>query len=276
MTVWYPVFVPASTPRSRRPTGRPAARASTGPTRIAEDVEIEFGRPGDASVEQVAPAPDAGPGDGGWRVLVGFVRYDDDTERFAAVTANADGVRVPTAGVRAGVIVGQQGRVEIRPRPAAAGGVPALALDDQDGGSLVFGLHTGAGPVAPLMTVDASGNLTVTGTLAGAQTSGTVLVASGVAFDGTVLPLPAGADPAAVASGALQVSVMLKPRAPDFDSAPIPNQRFISAECRVDDDRRVHCWGTWFHPNPNGTDAPTDTASACDYLVLVSVPKGGS
>jgi hypothetical protein len=274
ITVWYPVFVRGVDASLTATNGQPGCQAGSGTSRIAEDVEIEFGRPGDASAEQPVPAPDAGPGDGSWRVLVGFVRLDTTIDRFVAVTATADGVRVPTAGARAGLVAGQNGRIEVRPRTAAAAGVPAVVLDDKDGGSLVFGLHTGTGAVAPLMSVDVAGNLLVTGTVGGAQTSDSVLVASGSAFDGTVLPLPAGADPAAIASGAVQLSVLVSPRHPDVTSPPNPGDRFVSAECRVDEELRVHCWGTWFPPG--GAGPTTDGSSACDYLVLLSVPKGGA
>lgn len=275
VTVWYPVFLHGLDAEVAATDGRLGCQAVAGPSRVAEEVEIEFGRPGDASVEQPSPAPDAGPGDGDWRVLVGFVRLDTSigSGQFVAAAASADGVRVPTAGARAGLVAGQTGRVEVRPAPAATAGAPAVVLDDAEGGSLVFGLHNGTGAVTPLMTVDASGNLTVTGTLAGVQSAGSVLVASGAAFDGTVLPLPGGADPAAIESGSLVVSVQVTPRPPQVDSAPTAGQRFVPAECRVDEERRVHCWGTWFTP---GQTATADVSSACDYLVLVSVGAGGA
>jgi hypothetical protein len=274
ITVWYPVFVHGVDAALAAANGQLGCQTGSGTSRVAEDVEIEFGRPGDASAEQPVPAPDAGPGDGSWRVLVGFVRLDTTIDRFVAVTATADGVRVPTAGARAGLVAGQSGRIELRPRTAAAAGVPAVVLDDEDGGSLVFGLHTGTGTVTALMSVDTSGNLLVAGTVGGAQTSDSVLVVSGSAFDGTVLPLPAGADPAAIESGAVQLSVLVSPRHPDVTSAPHPGDRFAVAECRVDEARRVHCWGTWFPPGSAGPT--TDVSSACDYLVLLSVPKGGA
>jgi hypothetical protein len=106
-----------------------------------------------------------------------------------------------------------------------------------------------------------------------------VLVASGTAFDGVVLPLPAGADPAAIEAGTVQVSVLVTPRHPDVTRPPHSGDRFVVAECRVDEERRVHCWGTWFPPGGPNADIPdpmTDVSTACDYLVLLSVPKGGA
>ena len=269
LTVWYPVFIHGLDAPVIATNGKTGCEGGGGPTRIAEDVEIEFGRPGDATLEQTAPAPDAGPGTGTWRVLVGFVQFNTSINQFVDAQPIADGVRVPTAGVRAGLVAGQSGRVEIRPQPTAASGVPAVVVDADKGGSLLFGLHTGTGAVDPLMTVDASGNLTVKGTLAGTQTAGTVRVLSGTASDGAVLPLPAGTDQQAVDDGTLEVSILVTPRYPD---PPQLGDRFIPAECRVDSDRRVHCWGTRFVP---GGAWQGDVPLSCDYLVLVSVAQGG-
>jgi hypothetical protein len=286
-TVSYPVFIRGLDSPLVASDGRQlGCQAATGPTRIAEDVEIEFGRPGDARVEQEVPPPDAGPGDGAWRVLVGFVRYDKGSGRFVEVATTADGVSVATAGVHAGVVAGHHGRIEIRPGAGSAPGSPTIVLDERDGGSIVFGLRTGTGTVSPLLTVDASGNLSVTGTLGGRQTSGSVLVASGTAFDGTVLPLPAGVEASAVASGAVQLTVLLTPRhppprplprdeGPSLPSAPLDPRRVIAAECRVDPERRLHCWGTRFTPGDYNASA-TEVSCACDYVLLASVPKGGA
>jgi hypothetical protein len=275
LTVWYPVFISGLDAPVLSTNGQIGCQSAAGPTRIAEDVEIEFGRPGDATAEQPAPAPDAGPGDGTWRVLVGFVQLHTTLKEFVAVSTDADGVRVPTAGARAGLVAGQRGRVEVRARPTTAAGVPAVVVDaDDDGGSLVFGLHDGSGAVSTLMKVDASGNLEVSGTLKGVQTSGSVLLSSGTAFDGTILPLPAGADPDAIEAGDVELSVLLTPRHPQVDTAPVGTTRFLSAECRVDDERRVHCWGSWF--DPGGAAALVDRSSACDYVMLVTVPQAGA
>jgi len=268
VTVWYPVFIHGLDTAVEATNGMMGCQTATGPTRIDEDVEIEFGRPGDASVEQTVPPPDAGPGEGSWRVLVGFVQLDTANGHFVDVASTADGVTVPTAGVRAGLVAGQAGRVEIRPEPDATAGVPAVVVDADKGGSLTFGLHSGTGTLSPLMTVDSSGNLTVPGAVKSVQQAGTVRVISGTAFDGTVLPLPEGVEQTAVDSGAVQVSVFVTPRVPDVGA-----KRFMAAECRVDSDRRVQCWGTIVD---FGGTPPSDVPASCDFLVLVSVPEGGS
>lgn len=266
ITVWYPVFIHGLDAPVVATNGKTGCEGGGGPTRMAEDVEMEFGRPGDATLEQTAPPPDAGPGTGTWRVLVGFVQLDTGATKFVDAGTSADGVDVPMAGVRAGLVAGQAGRVEIRPKPAAASGDPAVVVDAE---KLIFGPQTPTGSVDPVMTVDTAGNLTVRGSLAGKQTAGTVEVLSGTASDGAVLPLPAGTTQQDIDDGKVAVSILLTPRYP---TPPQQGDRFIPAECRVDADRRVHCWGTRFVP---GGAWQEERPLSCDYLVLVSVPQGG-
>jgi hypothetical protein len=266
-TVWHPVFIRGVDTTLTQTTPAQGCQDSGGAARVGEDVVVEFGRPGDASAAQQPPGPDAGPGDGSWRVLVGFVRFDPTLDNFVASAASADGVGVTRAGAWAALVAGQAGRVEVRSRPAADAGVPALLLDADAGGSLVFGTHSGSGTVAPLFKVDSAGNLEVQGALKGKATAGTVRVVGGTAFDGTVLPLPAGVDQATVDSGGLELILQVTPRLP----APSVGAMFIPAECRVDADRRVHCWGRWLTPvGP----AQSTAAAACDYLVVAAVPGG--
>jgi hypothetical protein len=268
VTVWYPVFVHGLDSPAASLNGSIGCQTASGPVRVDEDVAVEFGRPGDADAEQPVPPPDAGPGDGGWRVLVGFVQFDTAIGRFVDVASSADGVGVSTAGVRAGLVAGQAGRVEIRPGPMPVAGVPALVVDTDKGGSLQFGLHNGTGGMAPLMTVDASGNLEIPGTVKATQAAGTVRVISGTAFDGTILPLPPGVDQAAIDSGGLELSIFVTPRYPATGTG---SDRFLPAECRVDGDRRVHCWGTRFTlSSATVADAP----GSADFLMLVSVAGG--
>jgi hypothetical protein len=268
-TVWHPVFVRGIDLRLAQTTPALGCQA-TGGSQVAEDVEVEFGRPGDAAVTQVAPPPDAGPGDGAWRVLVGFVRFDTALGRFVAAGTSADGVSVSGAGARAALVAGQLGRVEVRARPTADSGVPAVVLDATNGPSLVFGTHTGTGTVAPLLTIDSAGNLEVEGAVKAKGTAGTVRVVGGVAFDGTVLPLPAGVDQATVDSGGLELVVHVSPRLPDPGSAPTGMVLFVPVECRVDADRRVTCRGLWVDMI-GGLSA---AAISCDFVVIAAVPGG--
>ena len=226
-SVWHPVFVRGF---DQPLAGSPAqGQCANGPGRggVEELLEVEFGRPGDSDRDQPLPAPDTGPGSGAWRVLVGFVRYDPGIRRFTAVGSTADGVTVSRAGAAASLVAGA-GRVELRTRSTADAGVPVVLLDSVPAASLTFGTHDGTGGVAPLLSVDASGNVTASGTLRGVQTVGSLRVLSGTASDGTVLPLPDGVDQAAVDSGALVVSVVVSPHLP----TPRATTFFVPAPAR--------------------------------------------
>src|SRR5206468_10872506 len=63
-SVWYPVFVRGVDTPLAAANGQLGCQTSTGPSQIEEDVELEFGRPGDASIVPAPPAPDAGAGAG--------------------------------------------------------------------------------------------------------------------------------------------------------------------------------------------------------------------
>lgn len=271
VSIWHPVFVRGSDQALANDSGPLGCQGVGGPTRVNEDVEIEYGGPGDERLDQTPPAPDAGPDDGDWLVLICFVRVDPAIRRLVDVATSVDGVEVESAGLRAETVIGRAGKVELRAGSAAEAGVPAMVVSDGDGGSLVFGLHDGAGGVSALLEVDSSGNLQVEGTLSGNQTAGSLRLASGVAGDGVILPLPAGVDQQSVDDGATVVTVLLVARAPDPRSAPLLGERFISAVCRIDGDRRLECWGSWF-----AGGAFTDVSTACDYVVMATVPEGGS
>ncbi len=266
-TVWCPVFIRGfdldAVPGAPTTTCLSGAAAN----QTEETVDVEFGRPGDAEATQAMPAPEAGPGSGAWRVLVGFVRLDTGIERFVAAGSSADGAGVPGAGARAALVAGQTGRVEIRTMPTTDSGVSALAVDAAAG--LVFGTHDGTGAITPLLSVDGSGNLTVSGTLSGVLSAGTVQLVAGTACDGLVLPRPPGIDQDAVDSGAVVLSIHLTARPPDPIDAPGSADFFVPAQCRIDADRRLSCWGHWVNLTANTITA---SPASCDYLILATVP----
>jgi hypothetical protein len=268
ITVWHPVFIRGlDTPVNSNTTAL-GCQGRGGGGRVVEEIEVEFGRPGDASASQPVPEPDAGPGDGVGRVLVGFVRFDTAIGQFASASPSAGGVTVAGAGARAGLVAGQFDRVELRARATPDSGVPALILDSAPGPSLTFGTHTGSGTVAPLMAIDAGGNMEIQGAInAKGGTAGTVRMVGGSAFDGTVLPLPAGVDQAKVDSGDIELVIHVTPRLPTQGPGPLLTLA-LPLECRVDADRRVHCFG-FFLGAMFGL-----SAMSCDYVVLAAVPGG--
>jgi len=266
-TVWCPVFIRGFDLDAAPGAPTSSCLAGTATSQVEETVDVEFGRPGDAEAAQTTPGPDAGPGNGAWRILVGFVRLDTGIERFIATSTTSDGTGVPGAGARAALVAGQSGRVEVRTMPTTSAGVSALAVDNASG--LVFGTHDGTGTITPLMSVDASGNLVVSGTLTGVLAAGSVRVIAGTASDGLVLPLPVGIDADAVDSGDVVLSVQLSPRLPDPAGAPAGADFFAPAQCRIDADRRVACWGSWVGL---ATNTLTPVPASCDYLIVATVP----
>jgi hypothetical protein len=144
-------------------------------------------------------------------------------------------------------------------------------LDSTPGPSFVFGTHSGSGTVEPLLSVDAAGNLTVEGAVKAKGTAGKVQAIGGTASDGTVLPLPNDVDQAAVDSGGIELFTALSPHLPQPGSGPAAGSLFVPAECRIDNDRRVHSWGYWFSPGSAGTTVATISA---DFLVVAAVSGG--
>jgi hypothetical protein len=272
---WFPVFLSALD-QDAPPEG--IAPASCGhqaaPTRTVEGFEVSFGRAGDELDldDQPVPPIDEGPGPAGgnpWRVLLGFVRWNPDIGQFSEVGPAAGGISVRYAGAMADEVAARGGRIEVRTRVTPKLGTPAAVVDEQEGGRLTFGLHDGAGNVKPLLTVNGQGDVTAEGTIKGLLTSGQVMVQSGQATDGVLLPLPAGVTEELVAKGQAVLHAALTPHVPP--SAP-PTGMFawVPKECRMDADRRVRCVVTWFD-GANREDHP----ASCDYLIMAAAASEG-
>ncbi|XVV15532.1 hypothetical protein ACQP2X_14665 [Actinoplanes sp. CA-131856] len=240
-----------------QPTGDPypvflTATDQPGATRVEEGHQIRFGRLGDERL--VADL-----------VLLGFVRYTDG--HFAGVTATSGTTRLRYAGVRADTVAARSGTLSLRSQTTVQEGRPALVLSGEDPPSLVFGLYQGSGTVSPLMTVAANGNLTVAGSVSGRISAGSVLVASGTATDGMLLPLPSGVSPEEVADGRVSLHVQVTPRTPPAGTATM---LAVPAEATVDGERRVRCRIRCYDP----VEAPGELAErpgAVDFLVLATV-----
>ena len=177
--VWYPVFVHGLDARARSDaTASWAARARGGPTRIAEDVEIEFGRPGDATRgadgartrrrrrrRRLAGARRLRP-----------LRHEDRLLRRGGRDRRRRSRPVPRAS-RAGVVAGQDGRVELRPATAPRPRAPRRSSSTTAGRLARLRPAQRHRRVAPLMSVDAAGQPhRDRARSAGVQTSGSVLV----------------------------------------------------------------------------------------------------
>jgi len=219
-TDWAPVFL-IGLDADVDGTSNLGQCTTAGANRKREDFSIVFGMPQDANGwEDAQPSPqiDEGPdnpmGQEAPRVLLGFVQYDGT--HFTAVKDFApDGTRRRNAGVRGGVFESTDGQVVTR-------------FGEPDADALSISVD-GA---PPILTVDRKGNLTIQGTLQSAI-KGDVKVSSGIATDGTKLPLPAGVAETDVGTH-VTVHVFLRP-------VIDPVVLAVPVECAVDGERRVRC-----------------------------------
>jgi hypothetical protein len=269
---WYPVFLVGRDQLAAQPTFSMGSCGNSQPKRQVEGFEVIFGRPGDELDLDTQDAPEIadGPGVGGWRVLLGFVQWIAAIKKFKEVADESAGIGRRYAGVQADVIAARGGELTLRTRSANEAGKPAVIIDENEGGSIQFGLLTDQGVVTPVFTVNVKGDVIAEGTISGAVTPGSVQIQSGIATDGIVLPLPPGITEDQVANGQVTLHILLTPLLPGAlanDSIEVP------FECEVEaTTRRVLCrvrsivFGAT--SPPNSTDAP----GACNYVVLASVP----
>jgi hypothetical protein len=271
----YPLFLTArDAVPSGRPAGAPGCDTPAGPTRTAESYQITFGRPGDERLvaEQQPPPASAAPAapPAQWLVLLGYVRWSEG--HFAGVVTTVRGIGPRYAGIRADTVSARSGVLTLRSGTGAEEGQPAVVVSGGDSVGLVFGRYRGDGSVDPLMTVEGNGNLTVQGGFVGRRSTGSVLVGSGTATDGMLLPLPAGVAPEEVADGRTVLHVQVRPRVPP--SGPpdgSPTAMHSPVEATVDADRRLRCRVRWFDPMaaaPRVVELP----GAVDFVVLATVP----
>jgi hypothetical protein len=275
-TAYYPVFI-VGRDESKATAGNISSACNTGGiSRVTERVDVVFGRVEDAAdlLKQKVPAVDAGPADGtssaGWRVLVGFVKWDASIKRFTAIATTSDGVGPLYAGVSADEVITHTTHVVLRAGPRGQNGAAALAVENANGGELRFGLQNTAGDVVPVFTVNAKGDLHTEGKITGAIAGG-VQVQGGVAFDGALLPLPPGINGDQVDSGSVLIQTHVSPHyAVPAMPPPIGGEWMMQPiECRVDG-RRVFCRVRW-RPSA-GAAAEVILPGACDYLLMAFAP----
>ncbi|GHH66641.1 hypothetical protein GCM10017673_12530 [Streptosporangium violaceochromogenes] len=265
----YPVFLTSADREPSRPATAGSCGGAAGRTRVEETHQVLFGRLGDERLvaDQRPPEVGAAPADppARWLVLLGYVRWTDG--HFTGVETEARGVARRYAGVRADTVSARAGTLTLRTGPAVQEGGPALVLSGGDPPSLVFGLYRGNGAVDPLMTVAANGNLSVQGSFSGRISVGSVLVQTGTATDGMLLPLPPGVTPEQVADGRAVLHVQVTPRVPRTRSE---SALYSPVEATVDADRRVRCRVRVFDPLASPVSVH-ERPGAVDFLVLAAV-----
>lgn len=212
------------------------------------------------------------------RVLLGFVKWDVENERFSEELVLDDALYPRRfAGPRGNVWESQDAAVQVFLGPTPKGAQDALTLQ-----------VTKAGKPQRLAHFDLDGNLYITGQLR-LETSGQTTtptepttpppttgdgtrIVSGVATDGMKLPLPTGVTDANLKDYFLHTFV----RHIDF-----PSEFGVSViECRVDEDRRVRCLIRELFAGTTNVDTGSSTglglmaprASSVEYLVVAS-PK---
>ncbi len=263
---WYPVFIRGRDERVAAPASFSEACGVGQPNRFAESYELTFGRKGDelSLDEQEAPAVNEGAGQG-WNVLLGFVKWNATISRFSDLADSADGIGRRYAGVRADSVTARGDQLAIR-TANGDNGKPALVLDAGEDGTLSFGQLDAKGAVTPVFTVNGKGDVSAEGKITSAVAAG-VHVASGVAFDGMLLPLPAGVSEAQVSSGQAVLHAHVTPRylGRSPDNATLTNI-MTPLECRTEG-RRVFCRVRW---EKNGGGFVTLPGS-CDYTLLAFV-----
>jgi hypothetical protein len=269
---WYPVFL-IGRDEPAPSTALSGTCNGTQSTRIVEGYELTFGRPGDELDwdKQDPPEVVEGPGNPGWRLLLGFVGWDNGIKRFINdPQKEVGGIGRRYAGVMADTVAARSGRLTLRTQPGNQAGKPAVMLDETDGGLFQFGLLTDLGSVTPVFSVNSKGDLTTAGKIVGALAAGGVQVESGIATDGMILPLPPGITAAQVAAGDAVVHTHISVRITEQDApSTVDTWGPFPLEAYVDTDRRVHCKVRWNNlTTPIGIE---DHPAACDYIVLASV-----
>jgi hypothetical protein len=269
---WFPVFlIGRDTPAATSVFGL-GCGATLG-TRTREAFTIGYGRPGDAANLDATPPPavTSGPGNAAWKVPVGFVQWNPKIPggKFTnAATFDDQGTTVRYAGVRADAVTARGSVMTLN--------LPAAAVPD---GRFVFNVLSSAGVATPLLTIAANGDVTATGKLQGAAPPGGgpggLLVQSGSARDGIVLPLPDGVTEAMVAPGQGTVHVHLTPRLQLAPPGAAPGSIWICTpiELGVDSRRLIRCL-LRFVEVPGGAQQ-FSLSGYCDYLMLVALPTNG-
>jgi hypothetical protein len=269
---WFPVYLLGHDVQ----TGSTAIGAYCGSAsggRTEEGWIIEFGRPGAAAIlgEQTVPAVGAGPGDQAWKVLVGFVRWDKTigTGKFTDVASVDDqGTAVRFAGVHAD-------------RVSARGATMLLTVPagETGNGQWAFAIRDASGTPTTVLTIAANGDVVTKGRLQGGTGGGPagVKAQSGTAWDGLVLPLPAGVTDDMVVSGKGILHVQLTPRIPESPPLAPLNSVWVCLPivCKIDDKRKLSCKLKFI--STDGTPPSPQTVSGfCDYLVVAEVLPTGS
>jgi hypothetical protein len=277
---WHPVFLVGRDENGAPPPmTRGCGSANAQPNRTDEAYDVRYGRPSEESDDP--PTIEVGDGPESTtevRVLIGFVQWDGASGFADAKTIPKPEMSPPYAGARADEVVARGGSLALRADLGTAREKqPAIVLDGDDGGEMRFGLQDKRGVVKTVFSVNAAGNVTVTGKIKSPFTSG-VYVESGTIWDGMTVPLPSGVTQKQVDDGKVAVHVAVTPRRVAELRPPGKTGTWFKEpfECRVDG-RRVFVRDRWFDVASLATlAAPLTIPAACNYMIVASVSGGTS
>lgn len=269
---WFPVFLRGGDSAAPLSPVMAGSCNGSGPVRKVEDFEITFGRPGSERDQDDESEIADGPGDRRWKILIGFIQWRRDISKFTAAGLESEGSRPRYAGVQADEVAARGGQLMLHTRTEKEAGKPALVLNEEEDGTLLFGALNPLGTVEPVFKVNAKGDLKVEGKISSAVLPGTMQVQTGVVMDGLLLPLPPGIDPDDIEEGKVTLFSHVTPHI-TTDQAPDTASTWgvVPIECFVDDDRRVRCLLRWFKIGGTSTDI-VDQAGLSDYISIVSIP----
>jgi hypothetical protein len=275
-TTLYPVFLTGLDVPQASTSSLTGACNSSQPTVTQETCVISFGSPGDELDlnGQTGVGVADGPGDGvstdAWKVLVGFVKWDQSNTAFSGVANYNDNTKIGVqyVGVVASQVESPSGTLLLETHPAGTSGALALQIKEDPSGGIVFGALNANGSITPTLTISAQGDITTSGQFRGAIATGNVQVESGLATNGTVLPLPSGVTQAQVDAGTAAVHAIVSLRPMGLLSNP--NLVEVPIECYVDQSRIVHCLVRQFK-FPGPTLLLPDQPAVCEYMVVAVV-----
>jgi hypothetical protein len=275
---WYPVFVDGVDELERPSPFRSEQCAAQATNRVAENFIVSVGRPGSELSEPSAPEVGDGPGgaDGSpsWPVLVGYVQWNGTANAIKAASAQPEeGKSARYAGVYADTVAARGGSLTLRTRETVQAGKPALNVREKDDSLLQVGKLLPNGSIDPLLTLNASGDLTVTGKIKGMLAPGAIVSESGLVSDGITIALPSGVTQKMVDDGKAEVKVILSPRVDPRDAPTLPGFWYPNVrECWVDPERMAHCRVLWVQLPPLVDPATAvETAATFSYLIVASV-----
>ena len=162
---WFPVFLVGLDVSA--PSARSQGACNTGEVSSTEEsFRIDFGQLAEAQELDIQTVPGITRGPGGgkdqtfWRILIGYVQWDDEIKKFKNAENKPESVAKwywpRYAGVKAEEVISRSDRLVLRSAARNLDKKPIIELDGLKDGELRFGLQNDNGVILdPLLKVDA-------------------------------------------------------------------------------------------------------------------------